>query len=390
VPLPLAFRLACLALTVALTACGSSASRGNTSIIQAFVTADADPGPDAVDVPDALTPLDVAPAQDATPAGDATQPLDTTKAPDVPTQPGLRDWTLYPAIVQRPMPTDLWFLGDVHADAKRLGKLMNGAGLASDPASPEQAQWLAGPAVLVVTGDFIDKDTHGLEVIAYLRALQASAQSQGGQVIVTLGNHEAEFLADPTVAKVSEFAGELTDAGLSPQLVAQGQEPIGQWLRGLPVAVKVGPWFACHAGDTHGASLDALDLALRKDMDAHGFAAPVLIADGSLLEQKLDPPWWELGPQAPQPTLASAVQALGAQHVVQGHQPGKVLFADGTKRKSGTVFQKFGLVFLIDAGMSKAVDDSLGALLHVHHDGLGDHATVVTPDGVASALWDGK
>jgi hypothetical protein len=41
----------------------------------------------------------------------------------------------------------------------------------------------------------IDKYTDSLDVIALFRALQQSATAAGGRVIVTLGNHEAEFLA---------------------------------------------------------------------------------------------------------------------------------------------------------------------------------------------------
>ena len=60
------------------------------------------------------------------------------------------------------------------------------------------------------------------------------------------------------------------------------------------------------------------------------------------------------------------------KHLVVGHQPEKVEFDDGTKRRKGEAFQKFdGLVFLIDVGMSRAIDDSRGALLHskgaTHH-----------------------
>jgi hypothetical protein len=66
--------------------------------------------------------------------------------------------------------------------------------------------------VLVVTGDLIDKWSGSLEVIALLRRLQSDAADQGGRVIITMGNHEAEFLANPLGKKTKEFRSELTAA----------------------------------------------------------------------------------------------------------------------------------------------------------------------------------
>jgi hypothetical protein len=44
----------------------------------------------------------------------------------------------------------------------------------------------------------IDKGPDAPDVVRFLSALQTSAASAGGRVIVTMGNHEAEFLAAPT------------------------------------------------------------------------------------------------------------------------------------------------------------------------------------------------
>jgi hypothetical protein len=80
-------------------------------------------------------------------------------------------------------------------------------------------------------------------------------------------------------------------------------------------------------------------------------------------------PWWEKEGESPEKSrsrLAHYVKALGVRHLVIGHQPGKVAFADGTTRKKGEMCQKFDrLIFLIDVGMSEAIDDSHGALLRV-------------------------
>ncbi len=209
-----------------------------------------------------------------------------------------RDWTQYPAIVSIPAPKHLYALGDVHGDYDRLvqllaaGKIIDGV-----PASPAAVHWSAGHAVLVCTGDLIDKYDHGIEVIAVMRSLQQQAAAEGGEVIVTLGNHEAEFLAARGDDKKSaEFAGELKRAGVSPADVALGRDPggIGAWLRNLPAGAKVGDWFFCHAGDTGGRTLADLESEIQQQVTAQGWSAPILADSSSMLEARMHPrPWWD-------------------------------------------------------------------------------------------------
>ncbi len=346
-------------------------------------------------VPDAET--ETAPSADASltpapdvppPPGDSTALADAAVAADTPVAsadvaaPHLRDWQVFPAIAQRGLPADLWFLGDVHGDDKRLRKLLAANGLASD-AGPSSSQWLAGTAVLVCVGDLIDKGSDSLAVLARLRSLQAQAAQQGGEVIVTLGNHEAEFLADPLGSKTLEFRAELLAKGLDPAAVAAGSQEPGPWLRQLPLAVRLGDWFACHAGNTHGLSMDQLTQALQTGLDSDGFASTVLQDPNSLLEARLDPPWWQGGASKPKAALQANLTALGVAHLVQGHQPQEIVFSDGSKRKAGQIYQRWGLIFLVDAGMSQAVDASQGALLHVQ----GSSAEVRSAAGEATALW---
>lgn len=308
-------------------------------------------------------------------------------APDMLPPSGQRNWQQHPAILHIEQPPELWVVGDIHGDVQRLGALLQGAGLAQWSGAASAPTWLGGGAVLVAMGDLVDKGTQGLAVIAGLQALAAQASAQGGAVLVLMGNHEAEFLANPAESKVSEFAAELSAAGLDPVLVAQGGHPVGQWLRNLPIGLRAGPWFFCHAGDTHGFTLDQLRSAIEQGVDAQGFGAPILGAADSLLEARLDPPWWEGQGMTPEQALDQRLAALGAEHIVQGHQPGKVDFADGTKRKAGQLYQKYGRVFLVDVGMSQAVDDSKGALLHIHQEPGVTRAIAVGADGSLKQLW---
>ena len=84
--------------------------------------------------------------------------------------------------------------------------------------------------------------------------------------------------------------------------------------------------------------------------------------------------------------LASYAAALGVKHMVQGHRHNDVKFADGAERHTGEMFQRWGLLFLIDVGMSREIGDSQGAVLKITH----ARAVAVCPDGKETLLWDAK
>ena len=125
-----------------------------------------------------------------------------------------RDWNKHPAIIEMATPYAVYAFGDVHGDYHRLVQLLTAAGIIAKVSdSPAAVQWNAGPAVLVCTGDLIDKWDHSVQVVALFQALQQGAENKGGRVIVTMGNHEADFLADPNGEKIADFAKELRKEG---------------------------------------------------------------------------------------------------------------------------------------------------------------------------------
>jgi hypothetical protein len=315
---------------------------------------------------------------------------------------GPRNWTSAPAIVELAGAPEVISVGDVHGDYEVLAALFAATGvIAAVPASPQAARWAAGQDVLICTGDLIDKYTDSLDAIALFRTLEQQAAAAGGRVIVTMGNHEAEFLSGAGgSAKALDFENELTRAGIAPADVAAGQDAlgIGAWMRALPFAAKVGDWFFCHAGNTAGMSLAQLRQALVSDVDQNGFGASMLVGADSMLEAKLHPtPWWEgiasasgstTQAAADKAELTAYVSALGANHLVIGHQPVAVSFSDGTARPADAMFAQFnGLLFLTDTGMSRGVDSALGAVLRI--DGIGTarpSATALFADGTSRVL----
>lgn len=307
--------------------------------------------------------------------------------------PAPRDWSRNPAILELDIPGDvvLYAVGDPHADPARLVDLLVKGDIIDEVSrQPDQlanVKWKAGNAVLVCTGDLIDKGDYSVEVLQLFMRLQKMAPDSGGKVIVTLGNHEAEFLNDPTASnsKATVFLEQLKRLKVDPKDVANGTDSLGlgQFLRSLPFATRVNDWFFAHAGNTNSKnpdkatkprSLADLSSFLETDVTKNGYGAKALSGSESILEAKLDNPWWqEPGDSGKESAnrLGKYVTALGTpphpvRHLVIGHQPGKVTFNGDQPRTKGVMVSRYlGLIFLIDCGMSSAVNDSTGALLRI-------------------------
>lgn len=276
-----------------------------------------------------------------------------------------RDWTMYPAVVDVRTDGIVYAVGDPHGDLVRLVHLLRAAKIVGSG----DLEWTAGNGVLVCTGDLIDKGPDSFGVVRYFAALRDAARKAGAQVIVTMGNHEAEFLtnasSDKSAAAVVEF------------------------LSTLPFAARVDDWFFSHAGDTHGRSMEELGSALQAAVSEHGFGAAQLAAPDSLLQARLSvtaksacgKPWPEC--YGPTSVLQTYARALQVSHLVQGHQPGAIEFAGGIKRARGEMFQLNGLLFLIDTGMSSQIDDSQGAVLRITKGA----ATAICASGASTVIW---
>jgi len=302
-----------------------------------------------------------------------------------------RDWVTNPAIVELDTPEDIFAIGDAHSDYTRLKKALHGAGV-----TDEAGHWTAHKSVLVSTGDMVDKGPRALDVLRFYKTLRDDARSQGGNVILLAGNHEAEFLANPEAPKGHEFAKQLKADHIDPADVAACKGEIGQFLCSLAFGARVNEWFFSHAGNPGGRTLHQLAVELQTGVDRDGYGTKQLVGNDSPLEARLDEdgpngkPWLqEAMPGLDERALLAAyAKALGVAHIVEGHKPSDVVFLDGTVRHAGEMFQRFGLLFLIDTGMSEGVGDSHGAVLHITS--RGQAAAAVCPDGKTTLLWDEK
>src|SRR5262249_14287310 len=101
-----------------------------------------------------------------------------------------------------------------------------------------------------------------------------------------------------------------------------------------------------------------------------------MIGGDSILESR---GWYDGDPQ----TASRYATAVGAQHIVFGHQPDAL----GPRGEIAMAFS--GALFRIDCGMSPDVDDSHGKMLRIRRDGNVDVAESLDPDGKAREIWRG-
>jgi hypothetical protein len=226
----------------------------------------------------------------------------------------------------------------------------------------------------------IDKGPSSLEVIEAVMALEASAPLTGGKVVALFGNHEAEFLGDPTGSKFTGADGidsELAtqSPAVNPQAFATGADPRGAWIRKRPFGARVGSWFFAHAGDTGGLTIAQLDAELSAALASpQGWTSAAIAGSSSLLESRS---WY-----APNVVSANA-GALGVKHIVMGHDPS----AFGSTGQILTPNSYQGGLVKIDTGLGS--NASSGALLRVRHAGANDVAEALLPDGTVQTLWSG-
>ena len=237
-------------------------------------------------------------------------------------------------------------IGDIHGSYDGLVRVLGRARLIDG-----MRRWTGGRTVLVQTGDFTDRGPRVRAVMDLLMSLQKSAPDSGGQVHVLFGNHEAMNLLgltrDVSREAMSEFAdgdserhrNDVYDKyvslsvaqsarferpvalyqpppraqwlaarplGFLEYLAAFGPAaPYGQWLRSLPVAIRVGDTIFMHAGvdPSHAPkALDDIDKRARKEIDRFDDLRRALVAAG-----------WALPSFTMDETLAAAQIAHGAE-----------------------------------------------------------------------------
>jgi len=93
------------------------------------------------------------------------------------------NWTTYSRVVA---PGRVFSIPDVHGDYEGLVQVLRKIGVISQSGT----DWTGGDAVLVQTGDILDRGDDSADCLRLVAKLHQQAQREGGKVIMVMGNHE--------------------------------------------------------------------------------------------------------------------------------------------------------------------------------------------------------
>jgi hypothetical protein len=276
-------------------------------------------------------------------------------------------------------------IGDVHGAYDRFVEILRHAGLVDG-----RQRWSGGRAVLVQTGDLLDRGPDSRRVLDLLRRLEDQAARAGGQVHVLLGNHEvmrltgdwryvsareyaafrnteSEALRERVYRVVAEreaqaarddnrrhdeaafrrqFFADVPLGFIEMRLAFEHDGPYGEWLRTRPVVVRINRIAFLHGGLSEEVALlgcERINETIRGEL-----AGPAPPPDrlGELLATGEHGPLWYRGlALEPEDEFAPVVDTIlarmDASAIVMGHTPvpGRVVLRFG------------GRVLLIDTGM---------------------------------------
>ena len=271
-------------------------------------------------------------------------------------------------------------MSDVHGQLTRCLSLLKSAQLVSvasrESTSKELALWErvrwkprdGKRHLLVILGDHIGK--HGEDpaaLILLFQKLEREALAQGSRLVVTLGNHEAEFLADPNdeaepelIAGATRYAGKIR--GIHRGEDPNGQEilesELGDELKRNPLGAVIGKTLWVHSGFFDVPLGDEPAAWVRSLTRLHaGQSYDELTGDkGAGFASALDRHDWIEKPEL-RNKMRRTLRSLGLEGVAMGHEP-RALGVTGQ-----IALSKDGAFLKLDAGMNAYHDHGTGRIL---------------------------
>jgi calcineurin-like phosphoesterase family protein len=277
-------------------------------------------------------------------------------------------------------------VGDIHGAFDQFVAILRAAGIVDN-----RNRWSGKKAVLVQTGDVLDRGPDSKKAIDLLRKLEGDAQRAGGRVYALLGNHELMRLvsdwryvsqgetdafktADSNDLRERAFTVFSTEAEKAAKAVGKPFDPAayreqfmkevplgslemrfafdakgeyGAWVRQRAAVARINGIVFLHGGISEPVSMmgcEGINAAVQKDLQA--VPVPLEKVPALFSASETGPLWYRGLASEAEATLAPAVdvilERMKARAIVVGHTtvlPGKI-----TPRLGGKVIQ-------IDTGM---------------------------------------
>jgi hypothetical protein len=141
-----------------------------------------------------------------------------------------------------PMPDSVVVLSDIEGNSEFLDAALRRLGIMDTAGA-----WTFGRGHLVMLGDNVDRGRDVFPVLWRLHELSRQAQLAGGAAHVVLGNHEQYLLRGNVSRANAEQLYATQQLGGQTRSVARGTV-LGDWLRMLPVMLRLGDVVFVHGG----------------------------------------------------------------------------------------------------------------------------------------------
>lgn len=290
-------------------------------------------------------------------------PETKTKKPETSTAPKAPKTQKHPskaakiadAPTRYPAPKRLVAFGDVHGDLQamkdtlRIAKITDASG-----------QWIAGDAVVVQTGDLLDRGDDEIAIMKTLEDLAMQADKAGGKLVRLNGNHEImnvmgdfRYVTPGAMQSFQNVQGLNMDHPLVQRFPEHMRHRAAAFLPGGPYAMELSKYnIAVVVGDTafvHGGirpefgaqGLETINQEAREWMQGKRDKPPAGIVGQHSLIWSRD--FSDEAEESDCQTLQRSLDALGARRMVVGH----------TVQKGGITSACDGRVWRIDVGMAR-------------------------------------
>ncbi len=112
----------------------------------------------------------------------------------------------------------------------------------------ENKNWAFGDGHFVITGDIFDRGDKVTEILWFLYDLEQQAQQAGGDIHLTLGNHEVMVLNGDLRYLHPKYIETAKQLNKPFEKLFTKDSIIGNWLRSKPVLVKMNDMLFAHGG----------------------------------------------------------------------------------------------------------------------------------------------
>ncbi|MDD3147380.1 MAG: metallophosphoesterase [Candidatus Riflebacteria bacterium] len=274
-----------------------------------------------------------------------------------------RDWEKYPAYLEITGAKKVYAIGDVHGAFDEFSAALSALKVATRTAKDSfRFNWTAEDAVLVITGDLTDRGLYSKQTYDAVMDLQEKARQAGGQVIVTMGNHEVMLLN----GQVEEWAKTLTSYkkqhyqntidsftrdGLDYHQAISENGVYGRWIRNLPLFAVINGFMFVHGGfPNKPVTRSTLAADFKDDINRGDFKKGIFMNMENVLWNR---DWWK-----DDALVNENLKVLGVMGVIFGHttkamgSPGKIIAKDDR-------------LIAIDIGMTPSYGYSKGGGLEI-------------------------